>query len=209
MVQVIAGAVLLSIVHALIPNHWLPFVAIGKAERWSMRETLIVAAIAGFAHITGTIIIGVLVGLLGIGISSSYQFVMKVGAPVILIVLGLIFIAMDIKGGHHHEHIDLENHKKRRGSKIAIIASLSSAMFLSPCIEIAAYYFTAANHGWTAIMGVSMIYLVVTLSGMLTLVYLGLISLKKLRWTFLEEHEKFVTGLVLVLLGGIAYFSDF
>ncbi len=201
MVQIIAGSILLSVVHALIPNHWLPFVAIGRAERWSIRETLVVSAIAGTAHIGATIIVGVLVGMLGIRITSSYQFVMEVGAPFILVVMGVIFVVLDLRGGHHHEHVDLDDREKGRGSKIAIIASLSSAMFLSPCIEIAAYYFTASSRGWVAIISVSIVYLAVTLGGMLLLVYLGFIGLKRLRWTYLEEHDKLVTGLVLILLG--------
>jgi len=31
MYSVIAGTVLLAVVHALIPNHWLPLVAVAKA----------------------------------------------------------------------------------------------------------------------------------------------------------------------------------
>jgi hypothetical protein len=82
-------------------------------------------------------------------------------------------------------------------------------MFLSPCLEIEAYYFTAGTHGWPAIIGVSLVYLVVTLSGMLLLVYLGFRGLEKLRWTYLEHHEKQVTGITLIILGILAYLVHF
>ena len=38
MLSIIAGTVLLAIVHALIPNHWLPLVAVAKAEGWKQKE---------------------------------------------------------------------------------------------------------------------------------------------------------------------------
>ncbi len=39
-IQVLFGSIALSIVHASIPNHWLPLIAIGRTERWTHRETL-------------------------------------------------------------------------------------------------------------------------------------------------------------------------
>ena len=38
--QLFLGSLLLSLIHATIPNHWLPVVAVGKAEKWTMNETL-------------------------------------------------------------------------------------------------------------------------------------------------------------------------
>lgn len=32
MISIVLGSFLLSIVHALVPNHWIPLVAIGKTE---------------------------------------------------------------------------------------------------------------------------------------------------------------------------------
>ncbi len=188
----------------MIPNHWIPLVAIGRGEHWSRGETLIVTVIAGGAHIAGTIIVGIIIGLIGIRITSSYQFIMEIASPVVLVLLGLVFIWIDLKGGHHH-HGDMEIQGSSKRSKVAIITSLSSAMFLSPCLEIEAYYFAAGTFGWSAILGISVIYLVITLGCMLILVYLGLRGLERLRWTYLEHHEKQVTGIVLIALGLIAY----
>ncbi len=40
MVQLLVGSIVLSLVHAAIPNHWLPIIAVGKSERWSRAEIL-------------------------------------------------------------------------------------------------------------------------------------------------------------------------
>ena len=39
MIQVLLGSLLLSVIHALIPNHWLPIVAVSKAQQWTRTET--------------------------------------------------------------------------------------------------------------------------------------------------------------------------
>lgn len=204
MFQVFLGSFLLSIIHASIPNHWLPIVAIGSSEKWTRRETLVATGVAGFAHTASTILIGIFVGLLGYTLSESYEPVVRVAAPVILVSFGLLYIIIDLKSMHTHPHgINGASHK---GSKAAIIGSLSLAMFFSPCIEIEAYYFSAGLIGWSGIFIVSVVYLIVTVLGMLILVDLGLKGAKKLRWHFLEHHEKRVTGAVLILLGVLAYF---
>lgn len=106
--QIISGSLLLSLVHAAIPNHWLPIVAIGKSERWTMRETLNATVLIGAAHIASTIIIGVLIGLAGFRLSSNHAELAHWIAPVVLAVLGVIFIASDFigKGHRHHNHFD-------------------------------------------------------------------------------------------------------
>ena len=38
MFSIITGSIILSLLHATIPNHWLPVIAIGKKEKWSIRE---------------------------------------------------------------------------------------------------------------------------------------------------------------------------
>jgi len=91
---------------------------------------------------------------------------------------------------------------------VAIITTLCIGMFLSPCIEIEAYYFQAATKGWLAILIVSVVYLTLTLTIMTTLVYFGLKGVNKFNTDYLEYHEKRITGIVLILLGFFAYFVE-
>lgn len=92
MFQLFLGSLLLSVIHASIPNHWLPLVAISKSENWSRRETIAATAIAGFSHTASTILIGILVGLLGFRLSENYEPIVRIIAPVVLIVLGSMYI---------------------------------------------------------------------------------------------------------------------
>ena len=204
MFQLFLGSLLLSVIHASIPNHWLPLVAISKSENWSRRETIAATAIAGFSHTASTILIGILVGLLGFRLSENYEPIVRIIAPVVLIVLGSMYILLGMK--HSHAHVHDSGGMTDKNSKMAIIASLSFGMFFSPCIEIEAYYFSAGLIGWSGILIVSVVYLIVTVIGMLILVDLGLKGINKLDWHFLEHNEKRVTGIVLILLGFLAFF---
>lgn len=213
-IQIFIGSLLLSIVHALIPSHWLPMIAISKAEKWSERETLTVTAITATAHTLSTVIIGIIVGLIGYKLSESYHYITHYVAPVILIALGLVYFLLEyrhskLKGEHHHHHIDIDGIVQKRKSKRSIVLTLSIAMFFSPCLEIEVYYFTASSLGWLGISIVSIVYFFITVLGILALVYFASKGVKKLRWHFLEHHDKLLSGIILVLVGLLAFFVEF
>ena len=208
--QIFLGSLLLSVIHGLIPNHWIPLIAISKAERWTNKETLFATFITGFSHMLSTIIIGIMVGFVGIKLTESYHNITKVAAPIIMVLIGIIYLLIDLKSSRHHHHLDInEKVIKNKKSKLAIITSLSIAMFLTPCIEIEAYYFQAGTIGWLGIIIVSSVYLIITLIFMLALVYLGLKGVNRFKSHFLEHHAKRITGIVMILLGLIAYFVEF
>jgi hypothetical protein len=206
--QILLGSLLLSAIHALIPNHWIPLVAIGRAEKWRRSETLAITAISGIAHVTSTILIGIVAGLLGHELSTRYAAVTSVVAPVILIGLGVIYLALDVAGRRRHHHRFEVRKPGSKVSRFSLVASLCVGMFFSPCLEIEAYFFTAGTLGWPGIATVSLVYLVVTVTGMVVLVDLGLKGAARIQSHFLEHHEKAVTGLLLVALGVLAYFVE-
>ncbi len=212
-IQIFISSLLLSIVHALIPSHWLPLLAISKVEKWSDRETIYVTTITGISHTISTVIIGIVVGLIGYKLSESYYYITHFVAPIILITLGLIYFFIEyhhskIKNEHHHHHIDVDGIIKKK-SKRSIVISLSAAMFFSPCLEIEVYYFTASKLGWLGIGVVSAIYFFVTILGMVLLVYFSSKGVQKLKWHFLEHHDKLISGIILVLVGVLAFLVDF
>jgi hypothetical protein len=205
MQQILLGSLALSLLHASIPNHWVPLVVIGRAEGWSRARTLQVTAIAGIAHTASTIGIGILVGAIGFTLARQYEMLMGVAAPTILVTFGVAYLLLGLRArAHPHAHVSEETIRRR--STGGIIASLALAMFFSPCLEIEAYYLTAALQGWVAIGAVSVVYLVVTVAGMMALVAAGLAGVGRLRFHALEHHERVITGGLLVLLGIMAWF---
>jgi nickel/cobalt transporter (NicO) family protein len=214
---------LLSVIHASLPNHWLTLVMLARAEKWSPREAFFITAIAGITHTISTVLIGLAVGLVGWKLSQTGALYTHIVAPAILGVIGLFYIVFDLsgRGGHrhcchdgegdkrhdHHGHLH-PDHRKELKTKTAVIGSLLVAMFFSPCLEIEAYYFTVARYGWAGILSVSAIYVFLTVAGMVLLVQLGLKGMKMLQWDFLEHHERLIAGLVLLATGVLVAFVD-
>jgi nickel/cobalt transporter (NicO) family protein len=212
MYQLFIGILVLSLIHASIPNHWIPIITIGKTEKWSQRQTLLATIITGFAHTLSTVIIGVVVGLIGFRLSAKYGLISDIIAPSILLCLGVIYLLLDFRGSRQHEH----GHSHQPATPAieknkwnVILTTLSISMFLTPCVEIEAYYFQAGTKGWAGIFIVSIVYTLITVLTMLILVYLGMKGINRFKSHFLEHHEKSITGIVLVILGLLAFFVKF
>jgi hypothetical protein len=57
-------AAFIGFIHTLIgPDHYLPFIAMASARKWSLRRTLGITAACGFGHVAGSVALG----LIGIG----------------------------------------------------------------------------------------------------------------------------------------------
>lgn len=207
MFHLIISSFVLSIIHATIPNHWLPVVAIGKVERWKKSTTLWATAISGSAHIASTILIGIVVGWAGYKLASSYHYISAIAAPAVLVLFGLIYMARGFGGHSHHTHFG-ENPAPNTPFA-TVVLSLSIGMFFSPCIELQSYYFAAGSYGWLGITVVSAVYMIVTVSAMITYVALAIEGVNRLNLHFLEKYDKVIIGVVLILIGLTAYFVNF
>ena len=95
MFSLITGTVLLAFVHALIPNHWLPLVAVAKAERWKQADVTTITFLAALAHVTGTVVLGLVLGLIGKELQEEYRRIIELVSSVLLIVFGLIMMLLE------------------------------------------------------------------------------------------------------------------
>jgi len=202
MEQIILGSLLISVLHGLIPNHWLPVVAIGRKENWTLDETTRVTFLSGLAHAASTVLIGLLLGLAGVQIHERWNRYFHLFAPVTLILIGIYFIHQHYKHKHFHLHQPIVTNRPKR----KIVAALAVAMFLSPCIEIEAFFLMAGSHGWWLILLLAVMYSVVSVAGMIIWVRLAYSGLLKLNWHRLEHNAGIITGIALVAAGVVSFF---
>jgi nickel/cobalt exporter len=202
MFTIITGALIISLLHAVIPNHWLPVIAIGRKEQWTISEVTKVTFICALAHGISTIIIGVLLSFLGAKLDDSFTQFTNIIAPAILILIGFIFIYRH----HRHKHFHIDDDVKKKKSKTAIITALVIAMFFSPCLEIEAYFLLAGTQAKWIVWFIALLYLVITTTGMVLFVRFAFKGLLKLNWHSLEHNAGIVTGLTLVATGIITFF---
>ena len=56
----VGSAASIGLVHTLLgPDHYVPFVAMSRANRWTLRRTLWVTAFCGLGHVLGSVVLGV------------------------------------------------------------------------------------------------------------------------------------------------------
>ena len=114
-----AGAGLaVSFLHAILPNHWLPFVLAGRAQNWSESKTLWVVLVAGGGHVLMTTILGLLIVSLGMAVSHYVEAWSGPIAGGILIAFGLYYAVRHFRGGgHSHMHLFGHRHPEVGGQK--------------------------------------------------------------------------------------------
>lgn len=193
------GSLVLSALHSLIPNHWLPVLAIARKEQWSMAQTTRVTLITGLSHALSTVLIGFVIGIAGIQLAKSVESFTRYIAPSVLIALGLYYIYQHNRHKHFHIHREIVANSK-------VIISLVVAMFFSPCFEIEAYFLMAGPHGLPMLMTLALVYTVVTVTGMVLWVRLAFNGMIRYNWHALEHNAGIITGATLVLTGIISLF---
>jgi putative Mn2+ efflux pump MntP len=200
--SIISGSLLLSLLHAVIPNHWLPIIAIGKKEGWPIQEVMKVTFLAALAHAASTILIGIFLSFLGSNVLESAHHIMHLIGPCLLIVLGLYFIYRH----HKHKHFHIDDRINDKKSKTTIVTALVIAMFFSPCMEIEAYFLLAGAESWWLVWFIAAMYFLITTSGMLLLVRYAYKGLLRLNWHSLEHKAGIITGITLIITGIISFF---
>ncbi len=66
-INLLAAAAVLALTHTVLgPDHTLPFIMLGQAQRWTSRRTLLVTFLCGLGHVLSSLLLG------GIGLALGY-----------------------------------------------------------------------------------------------------------------------------------------
>jgi ABC-type nickel/cobalt efflux system permease component RcnA len=106
----------IGLLHTLLgPDHYLPFVAMSRAGRWSLSKTIVVTALCGLAHVLGSVILGVVGIVLGMGVFKleAIEGFRADLAGWLLLAFGLVYFAWGVRRAirnkphtHWHGHGD-------------------------------------------------------------------------------------------------------
>ena len=203
MFSLLAGTFILALVHALIPNHWLPLVAVARAEQWKAREVTTVTLLSATAHVLGTVALGMILGYIGKELKEDYGHAINVGSSVLLIIFGLIYYTVNLPHHHHSSQKDVAQYKRSKRKWVLFFIVM---MFLSPCLEVESLFLSAGAYGMGTVTILSIVYAIVSISGILFLVTLGHRGVNLLSAHFIEHNEKRISGIVLILVGIISFF---
>lgn len=203
MFSLVAGTFILALVHALIPNHWLPLVAVARAEKWKARDINSITFISATAHVLGTVALGLVLGVIGKELAEQYGHAINVAASILLIIFGLVYYTVNLPHHHHSQQQDVAKYKRSKRKWVLIFIVM---MFLSPCLEVESLFLSAGAFGMGTVTLLSIVYAIVSISGILLLVNLGSKGVNLLPAEFIEHNEKRISGAVLIAVGIVSFF---
>src|SRR5210317_55059 len=223
MMVLVMSAASLGVIHTLLgPDHYLPFIVLSKARKWSRTRTLWITFISGVGHVTGSVVLGMIGIAMGISLSKLEAFEASRGSLVgwMLIAFGILYTAYGIykyikKGAHMHvpaflrpksiRHADLhfdvgEMEEDTTGRLTPWILFL--IFVFGPCeVLIPMLIYPAANQSGLGVFLVALIFGIATVGTMMLVVFLGYRGLSLVRFKGREHQLHLFAGLVILLAG--------
>ncbi len=198
-VVVVAGSAMVGAVHALLPDHWIPFVLLSRARRWDLRRSLAAAAAGGLAHLVSTAALGLLVALLGAEALKRVGPAAEFAGAGILAVFGLLLSLRGLRSarsGRGHVHGHASGHAGTRGHLLQ-----GALLGARPCAEAIPVFLAAAAYGLTSSILAILAWVIATLGVMIGIVWLSLLGLRTVKLDFLEKYGEVAAGLLILLMG--------
>ena len=213
----------LAFVHTVLgPDHYLPFIVMSRARKWTIYKTSWVTLLSGFGHVISSILLGT-IGI-GVGIAlNKLEFMESVRGDLaawLFVLFGLGYMSWGIYRAvknkphkhihyhgngtsHVHEHTHLEEHDHTHKNNITPWI-LFTIFFLGPCEPLIPLlmYPAAQNSSW-GVAQVSIVFGLITMLTMLVLVLMASYGLKFVRLGKMERFTHAIAG-ATILLSGIA-----
>jgi hypothetical protein len=229
---IMATAVGIAFLHTVLgPDHYLPFVGMARAFRWSRVRLLTITLVCGLGHVLSSVVLGVAGIMFGWGLSHLTAFESTRGrvAAYGLIALGLIYFAWGVKRAlrhrshehlhvhedgvvhlhtHHHEGSHLHTHGfGNRVVKSPTLWMLFSVFLLGPCEPlIPLLMYPATQKSWTTVALVSASFGITTLATMTILTLFGAASVQRLNLGRFERYTHAAAGATVALCGVVIVF---
>jgi len=212
-----------AFLHTLLgPDHWLPFVALGRARGWSLRRTLLVTAGCGLAHVASSIGLAALALALGWGATevAGIESVRGDLAAWLLIGFGAAYALWGLRralrarrgvhrhGGlfHSHHHGELPHShggdEPTPATRSGAVWALLIIFVLGPCEPMIPLLVAPAGRGdWGTAAVSALLFSVVTVVTMLVLVAVGSLGIERLPLRPLERWSHAIAGTAVGLCG--------
>jgi nickel/cobalt exporter len=228
-ILVLAGtAATLGLVHTVIgPDHYLPFIVIGRARRWTLRKTLLVSFLAGLGHILSSVVLGFLGIALGIAVARLEGVESARGevAAWLLIGFGLAYFIWGLRrawkkrphahphahvdaraGGHDHvhthadaEHVHLHGEAKKANITPWVLFTIFVFGPCEPLIPLVMY--PAARHSTPGVILVAAAFGLATVLTMLAIIAAASWGVSFVRLGKLERYSHALAGLMIFVSG--------
>lgn len=220
-------AATIGVVHTLLgPDHYVPFVAMSRALRWSGARTVWITLLCGLGHVLSSVALGFLGIGLGLAVTrlkfwESYRGEL---AAWFLITFGLVYFVWGVRRAvrnqphvhihvhedglaHSHRHAHHDDHvhvheKDEPGMKRITPWVLFTIFVFGPCEPlIPVVMYPAAKHSVLGVVLVTAVFGAVTIGTMLAVVMTMRAGLMRLSLAAFERYTHAFAGATILLCG--------
>jgi sulfite exporter TauE/SafE len=203
-------AVSIGFIHTLIgPDHYVPFIAIGKARGWTSAKTMAVTFACGLGHVMSSVAIGAIgiaVGM-ALGDIEAIESIRGNIASFALIGFGTLYGIWGLyrakKSLHHgHSHLPGGKHVDEINSKTVTFWALFIVFVLGPCEPlIPLLMYPAVEHNWAGVALVTAAFGVATVGTMCAIVYASIKGLSLVKTPAFERYIHAMAGGIIAMSG--------
>jgi sulfite exporter TauE/SafE len=219
-------AVSLGFIHTVLgPDHYLPFIVLSEAKKWSLRKTMLITFFCGIGHVLSSVILGLAGIAVGISVSKLVSVESFRGniAAWLFIAFGLVYMVISVRNlykkkrhTHSHFHIDkgvhahdhdhhLEHTHIHESNAVNTTPWILFLIFVfgpcEPLIPIVMY--PAAENNISGAVIVSLLFSAITISTMLLIVLAFKMGLSRINLKPIEKYSNLIAG-AMIFFSGIA-----
>ena len=217
-------AVSIAFFHTLLgPDHYLPFIVLSQAKKWSLRKTMWITFLCGIGHVLSSVVLGLIGIAIGVSVAKLVDVESVRGsiAAWLFIAFGLIYMVVSARnliknkththshyhfGGDHHHHEHGHSHDHSHVHETDVVKTTPWILFLifvfgpcEPLIPILIY--PAAESNIAGAVFVSILFSIVTIATMMSIVLAFHFGLNKINLKPLEKYSHLIAGATIFLSG--------
>ncbi|SFS84298.1 hypothetical protein [Brevundimonas viscosa] len=190
-----------AFLHAALPTHWLPFVLVGRGQRWSLSQVLGAVTAAGLAHIATTALAGGLIVAAGLAMDQWMAGLLPNLSAALLFLFGAFYLGrallrQPVMGGGPALELS-----EPTVSHAAAFWGLVALMAVSPGEVLLPIYLSQATEGAVVLGGLTLAFAAGTVLGMSLFTLLARAGWSVLRLERWARYEGVILGLALLLIG--------
>jgi len=219
-------AISIGFIHTILgPDHYLPFIVLSQAKKWSQRKTMIITFFCGIGHVMSSVILG----LIGIAVGISVTRLVSVEsfrgniAAWLFVAFGFVYMIISIrnlikkkKHTHSHFHLHGEEHVHEHNHhdththihQDEVFKTTPWVLFLifvfGPCEPlIPLVMYPAAKHNLHGAVLVAILFSITTIATMMLIVLAFNLGLNKINLKPVEKYSHLIAG-AMIFISGLA-----
>ncbi len=218
-------AAAVGLIHTIFgPDHYIPFIVMAKARKWSFAKTAVVTLLCGLGHVLSAVLIGIIGIILGIEVIKLKGWELFRGnmAGWLLIIFGFAYLVWGIHKAiknrpHEHSHVHIDSavhshdhshehehahvHDREIGPNITPWV-LFTIFILGPCEPlIPLIMYPAAKNNIAGVCWVTIMFGAATIITMFSVVMVSFLGIRLIPLGRLERYTHALAGGSIFLCG--------